>query len=424
MAKRPGRLHRKLSPTGTPLFYMTTTGGNFNDNSIYSVTITRGEDSAQPRATPSTMEVTVPGAIPSLRNSAVMLQLQQSFANKVATYSPTVTASTILRRFTGRFGSSKVEDVAYKSGVVENFTSTIICSSWSSLLNVAKRSNTAAKDYRTGSVLLTAISHPSLTSVIPGSYGDLADFDFVAVSDPQLTYSAAISKYGTDIGTLVSHWRAGTMRFDPIRRRVALLTSRVETEWPILRSQGISPATWEQPIENANKQYTIERRTADGTPYTQVWPLPSGSSPVLLEEETVDWLHIRPVTNNFNYYMDAINKESNLPRTELQSLTIDLAHLLSSPKPYDQRIGAQLLALEAGDPIYLSGDWPQAIRTPYFANQIKETITPDGWEMTLSLYHPRDVLGLADAQIPTVPPRVWDSALTTWNTSPGTWNSY
>lgn len=426
MAKKPGRLHRKLSPDGSPLFSLTAGGTTFNDDSIISITTHRGAAQAETSIAPSTMEFRVPGAPNILRDSDIRLRLTTAAAAKFAVNTGILT-SGITDRFNGRKGTTSVEDKAWKTGsTAADFNSTLVASSWTSVLRNRRSKFTATAGASQFAPLLAAFTNSNVNTRQPIEYSgaESSYSDTVAVTETDLTFSDVVTKYGTDLGVLFQHRRNGTVNIQSPRWRNYLLSLRATSRWPILRSQGISPAQWEQPIEAASEQFVLTRRTSTGTLYTQTWPLPASASPVMLETTDIDLTQIIPRTTNYEYVMNGLNHRTNGRRMALNSLTVDMIMLLSSTKPVDRRIAAQLLELEHGDPIYFSGDWPQAIRGSYFASQITENIDSETWEMVIDLSHPRDVLGLIDGEIPQAPPRVWDQFVTTWDETPLTWNDY
>jgi hypothetical protein len=95
------------------------------------------------------------------------------------------------------------------------------------------------------------------------------------------------------------------------------------------------------------------------------------------------------------------------------------------PRPHarpvqQRRPGTRLLVLEAGSPIYLSGDWHHQLQGIHFAVGITETITGAGWTLNLELAPSYHVVGSIS---PTVPARVWDSATYAWSAESRTWNA-
>ena len=93
--------------------------------------------------------------------------------------------------------------------------------------------------------------------------------------------------------------------------------------------------------------------------------------------------------------------------------------LLKMGTPYALKIAAQMLTLEAGEPVYLSGDWPTRLQGVHYAEGITETITPNEWRFELSLIP--HALG-AGTPSPSVPPLAWDSFTTAWADETRAWD--
>src|SRR5690606_8168113 len=96
----------------------------------------------------------------------------------------------------------------------------------------------------------------------------------------------------------------------------------------------------------------------------------------------------------------------------LPSIEVDLLYLLSSGRPYHVQQAGMLLALNAGDPIGLSGDWQPSLRGIHVVTGIDETINNNEWTLKLSLIPHATVFGSAS---PAVPALVWDSATYAWD---------
>lgn len=419
MAKKISRLHRKLSPTGAPMFQLRVGNETYTDDELHSVTIRHGSSGPGASHPIPTIEYAVSGLIGTYHNQPVSLRLTPTFASRFAGYSAgAFTAARLAPRFTGRGAGKNVTDER-----TDKYSTTATGSGWTALLEGAARLITPSPGERVSTLLTRTFAHPGMGNRIPTKYANPNDFDHVQGETEPATTKDIISKYATGIGIQIQQERDGTIEFLPISRRRALMLQQLESyRLPILRSQGISPAQWAQPIEQADTQYVLEWATANGTEYSQTWPLPDGLTPFMLEQQTVDWRHVTRASGNAEHLMNALTIDRNLPRTELQSLTIDLIYLLSSGNAYHRRIAAQLLALDAGDAVFLSRDWVPLIRGPYFAQEITETIAPNEWKLQLTLSHARRVLGMYDHEIPEVPARVWESARLAWNQTTATWN--
>lgn len=426
MVTKPGRLHRKLSPNGESIFRLTVGDNVYDDSQINSFTSRRGEASAETAISPSTLEFKMPGAPNFQRDSRVILRLTPEAAARFAAGTG-ITAAMVQDRFRGRKATTTVDDVAWKVGAnKQKFYSTITASSWTSVLRKRRSRFTATAGDSQFKPLLDVFTHPNVNVEQPVTYsGAEATYsDTVAVTESDLSFDDITAKFGTDLGVLFQHKRDGSVNFMSPRYRFYLLGSRAGFRWPVLRSQGISPAQWAQPVESASEQFVLTRRTSTGTIYKQTWPLPGGAAPVMLETTDVDLSQVVPRTLNYEYVMNALNNRTNGRRMAMNSLTVDMIMLLSSKREVDRRIAMQVLELEAGDPIYFLGDWPQAIRGSYFASQITESVDSESWSITIDLSHPRDVLGLTDENIPQPKPKTWDQFVTTWDNTPGKWNDY
>lgn len=416
---KQSRLHRRLSPNGNAIFTLRVGDTTYNDHTLHSVVIRHGASGPEASYSPSTVEFSVAGLIGEYHNLPVRLSLNSAFAERYASYSGGAFAADWLTdRFVGRGAGRTIKDEA-----PDKATTTAQATSWSVLINSARRQITPVRGERVSTLLERALKHPGLGNRIKTKFDSNQYFDIVQGEVKPASAKDIVSKYGTGLGIHIQHERNGTLEFLPIARRRAVMMQQIESNrWPILRSQGISPATWKQAIENADKQFVLEYATSNGSEYSQAWPLPDGITPFMLEQQSVDWRHVTRDTDNSDHLMNSLTITKNLPRTELESLTIDMIYLLGSKNVYHRRIASQILNLHEGDAVFLSNDWVPLVRGPYFAQEITETITPDEWTFELQLSHSRKVLGLYDWEMPEVPARVWDSARKAWDSTNSTWN--
>jgi len=421
---KPGKLHRKLSVDGSPIFEAVAGSLTFGDDAITSINISRGNADASPDVSPSTVDLAVVGAQSVDRNAVLSVRLTDAAASRFAFGG--IAANEIADRFNGRRGGLNVEDVAWKAGKVEKFYTQISGASWTSLLRNAARTTSPEAGANVASALVWAWDHPDLSGKQPLAWAPLDTFDTTYAKEWGLTFSDISTKFGTDMGTLFQHRRDGSVRILSIGYRRQMLFDRLETEWPVTRSQAISPATWSTQIESASVQYHMIRRLPSGALYEQDWPTPVGSTIVLLKREDIDVSQVLPtgIYETYRLLANSLNHQSNSSRLEIEAIKFDMIHLLSSSKIVDRTIAAQLLKLEAGDPLFLSGDWPEAVRGPYYANQINESIGPNSWEISIDVFHAKDVVGMFDNETPEIPGKVWDSLVSEWNVTPGSWNSY
>ena len=421
MSRRvPGRLHRMLSPNGAPLFELKVGDHTFTDDTLHSITIHRGTSGPRESSTPSTIEFEVTANhIPFFYNSPIELRLSLALAQRIAADSAGTHDDNSLRwRFNGRGANQSITDI--RTGLQQT---TATGTSWAALLFNAARLVPVQPDELICNLLERALSHPAYLYQVRPAFALYSDFDRVQGPVESMPFQDVISKYGTGLGVDVQYRRGGETHLVPLVRKREILFQRLNTfRWPVLRSEVLSPASWHQPLETASEQYVWKYATANGSEYETVWPIPVGLDQTRLRRTEVDWRHATYATENYRHLMDALTITANQRRTSLNTVSFDLLHLITSDNPYHRRIASHLIALEAGDPVYFSGDWLPIVRGAYFAQEITETITGQEWTMQLTLSHARNVVGLYENEEPTVDAIAWDSAAADWDSADTTWN--
>lgn len=410
------RLHRRLSPNGAPLFSVAIASRPTQyDDTIKSISISHGKDGTAGGLTPATCELETVGQLNVSFNRSMTVRMSSELASRIAAYNPRVTASLIRDRFRGRVGSNTIRD----RGDHLNPESRIQGSSWSALLSASKRKVAIPANRQVQYQIRDFMNDPALGSRIPLDRPAEVSYDVTVGDEESATFSDKFAKYSTDLGILLSQGRDGTVQLRSFTYRRADLERRIITDYPVLRSEAISPAEWSQPLEMAGAQLVMETTDGDVT-----WQLPSGvETGVVLGERRLDWKHVYRRTNDYVYFLTAENLNTNAPIAGVRQITVDLIRLLTSDRVYDRHMAAQLLALNEGDPVFLGADWPGLIAAPYLAQGIDEKISPDEWSLTLNLEHSRNVLGYQDSDTPTIPARVWDQARYAWDTETRTWNA-
>lgn len=423
------RLYRLAKPTSVARMFniITERNGTLTDNQISSITLTRGADSATGGLNPSTLEFTTAGAVFGGNNSNINLEFTHDYAVWLAGQDPSgrAVAAAVRPRFTGRLATSAVED---KGGTRWNTTFQAV--HWSSLVTQKRAAYKAYKGNSLSYLIKRALEDTNLT---PARYSvqSLGDSDEI-LSDATdwISSSDIIDKYATGTGYQLRETRSGKIVLVPLAHRRAEGRTGVKYQFPLLRSEVIAPARWAQDVESVSTQlaitYGISR--TEPTTYTQTWPLPDQSTPTALTvTEDVDWSNILTngsgETAHYRHYMNARNAQLNGTRTSLRSVSINMARLVKSPVEYHRRIALQVLGMEVGEPLLLSGDWPQAVRGLHFAQQIKETVTADEWTVELFIHPASTVTGELWNERPPMPAYVWDQAATPWNTTPAAWDS-
>lgn len=412
---KPGRLARTLGLTGSgPFFglYSSTVGGLY-DEQINAATIHRGKSGRGGGVHPSTLEITVPG-LPALdaTGSSVRLFLREVPAARLAARLGT-TGPAIERRFTGRLGQVDVEDTG------KRFSTSYSAASWISRLNYAPARSTPTAGQSVKRVIadLLTLNRPAPLAGIEVTFH--GEFDAVATTSEPVTFKDAIGTYTADLGILIRETRAGVSQVLSLPYRLDYAQRTLAAALPLTRSQAISPAKWAQRNEWPPVIVDYDVTNENGARVTRTAQIENttGESP---ERLALDWSYIHPTTDQLYQHAYGMVYESSPRQYTVPSVKIDLLHLIASPKQYHRDQAGQLLRMEAGDPVYFSGDWPARLRGVHFAEGITETIGPDEWTLDLSLVPYSHAMGSPNN--PAVPARVWDSAGNTWNTETRKWS--
>lgn len=404
---RPGRLYRKLADVPKPLFQLSTANtGTMTDDQIRSITIHRGKSGAGGGISPSTVEVALANNIVGKAGEIMTVGLTGAAATAIAAKFSTDPdkPAYIAPRFSGRLGQQTMDDQGKRQ------FNTLFGASWSAQLPNSPKSYSFASGVSVGD-LLTTISKPSyLSNRI--SVTTAGEFD-TTWGVAEGTFGDLVGKFAGDIGILMSDSRAGTLQIRTLEWRRDSALSRMDIAMPLTRSQAISPASWTQPNEGMPPAYQLTYRLTDNSENTTVIGDPL-TSPV----EERNWTYFKSWTDQWKY-IHALRAAGFDDRFRIESIEIDLLYLLSSPKDYHRQQARQIIEMQPGDPLYLSGDWPASLRGIHFAEGIREEINPDQWTVTLDLVRFREVVG---EESPAVPPRVWDSALNQWDQETKKWS--
>lgn len=409
----PGRLYRKLPTVPRSIFSFNSTPATFFDAEISSVTITRGADQRGGGHTPSILEITVPGAVTAALNGATCrFSIRTAPANAIGAMVGK-TGAQIMRRYHGRVGAMGVDDEGTR------YSTTISASSYTQQMLMSPGLEPVVGGRTVKRVLedhLGVHDGSQLSGIEFGAYGT---YDRVARDEEnRMTFSEVVSKYAAELGILIRQTRAGRTEAYTSEYRRDLATGIQLSNMPHLtRGQVLTPARWQQSNEQpgARVEYTITNE--NGVPVTRVAEIATNIGTVETVEK--DWAHV--YADTLQTYLEAYGLvwERSARIYRLESISIDLLHLITSDNPYDRQQAGNLLTLEEGDPIYLSGDWANALQGVHFAQQIKETITSDSWQLDLALYPIVQVLGTIT---PPVPARVWAAARYPWSDESRTWN--
>lgn len=330
---------------------------------------------------------------------------------------------TIKHRYFGRVGKQIVNDTG---GIWDSskWHSSIYCSKWQSQLENSDRVGNQINgepvmylfkhfmnpEY-SGLPQIPASEYPSANS----DYGTMVnDYD---LSEAKIPYSEFASRYFKAPGFYVQNTRTGADRVLTLQYRWSVGQNRLKNWLPLTRSQVLSPATWEQPNENRPMNHEITWKGASGNLTYTAGPDPSDAR---IPRQTIDISYIR--FNSEYQPQHRANLEYGADRSDagyrLPSVTVDLLYLIGSSSYANQRQAYQLLTLEMGDPLFLSGDWYGNVSGIVYASEITEKITADEWTLTFALTTATETVGEWTTDVPA---KTWESARYEWKDAAGQW---
>lgn len=407
MARGESRLWRKLGAT-SPLFQFNYGSTTLSDNSIQSATIHRGGEGVSP----STLE------LPTIAYGSVATGESCNF--ELSAYGNDLINSLIgstgvgrARRFTGRIGQQSVDD----RGGSKQY-STYLAASQSAQLPAIRKTYSFAKGALVRDVIRAIMNPPSLPEYTVANSDSVGMYGHVWEPIENKTYGDLIGKYTTDLGIYARETRAGSIQLQTNEQRNRDATTDLATVLPLSRSQGLAPAVWEQRNETRPRNYLLKYYNAAGSLVQQIY---GDQADTLAEVIDLDMSHVQ-FREGIQPQQEAFARRARewLSAYAIPSVKVDLLQLLSSPSAYDRVQAGRLIGLEVGSPMYFSGDWHPNLRGISYADEIKETITPDTWELELKLTPSQEVTGDIS---PDIPARVWAHAAYPWNTETRTWGN-
>lgn len=409
VANKPGRLYRKLDWLPKPLFRVhSSTTGERDDDTIRSISIHRGKSDPGGGISPSTCEVEYSDYAVGKAGETLTVEVASAAA---ATLGSRVGqgAGGVAPRFKGRVGKQSVIDRgAYRR------QSTLFGASWTAQLSTSPKTYSFAPGTSIGTLLSTILKPSHLPQIATATQGTF-DRTWDAITDE--TYSDLIGKFSADIGILIRDSRFGRTDILPMPYRRDDALAKVATSPPLVRSQALSPAEWEQPNEISPVVYRLKRRDVNGNETIEITS-PGGTIDGTEPVQDLDWTYFREYTDQW-FYIHAMRSQGFDDRFRISKITIDLLQLLSSERLYDRQQAGRLLILNPGDPVYFSGDWPGGLRGIHFAEGITERIDSNTWEIDLELVNFRETTG---QNPPAIPARVWESATYPWNDETRKWD--
>lgn len=415
---KPGRLRRTLDPiVGTGwLFAMYTPSYSAYEDVITSVTITRGTNGRNVGHNPTTIEIGYAGRYDTLTTGEQQrVFLREAQGTALATFLG-CTYADIMYRYQGRLGVIDVDDTG------KLFHTTTGGSSWLTQMNFSPASFTPTAGESLNSLYLDMTKADSPARGIDfGTALGVTNVSHFAAGESTL-FKSGLGDFVEDIGVMFQERRDGSTLSYSHSSRNALANTRLATEYPLMRHQAISPGKYKQSNERPAKriEYTIYNETGGLATRVAEIENPTGE---LRETEQVDWSRwqVHDVDNQLNREAYARVFDSSARLYQVPTITVDLLHLIRRGNTYAKQIAKQMLMLEVGEPIFLSGDWPPRIQGVHFAEGIKETIAKDEWTIELSLVPSAAAIGYTS---PEVAGRAWDSVNTSWNSQTKKWNEF
>lgn len=413
---KPGRLRRILTPIiGTQWAFTMGTGAFAEaDDTIQSVTITRGTNGRNVGHNPSVCEVRVNGRKDGFTTGSPMsVILREDPASRLGAHLG-IGGPDIAYRYRGRLGNTSIDDTG------KRFDTDLAGSSFLTQMNYSPASFTPGAGQTLGSLLLdmTKANEPIRGIDFGTLIGEVGMVHYPA-GQPTL-YKDGIGDYAADIGIVLQERRDGSTLAYSHFTRATLVDNRVLSDYPLMRQQAISPARYEQSNERPAKSvdYTIVNSSGGVATRTAQIENPTGEN---REVEQVDWTKWQVSGVDNQLYREAYARvfESSARLYSIPTIKVDLLHLLRQDTTYSRRIARQIPAIEVSEPVFLSGDWPPRLQGAHFAEGIKETITADEWSFELSLVPHAAAIGTIS---PEVPAKAWDSLTKQWNSETREWN--
>lgn len=401
------RLYRKLPPAAIPFTTVHIGGKFYSDSQIKSIKISYGKSGNSLSAEVPTATIEIVGKIPMAYNSHVQI-------------STNLTGSGI--RFIGRVGSQSFIDHSPTKRI-----STVVATGHSIRLF---RDETVFDAYNSINTLGHAVKfmfNRASVNRVPGGSGQISSSMWAA------DYFREIKEYKSKdvlalfekVGIAVVHTRAGGVKYIHPADRLPLMEKALREQYPIQRSNAISPATHEQGTSyvDARPRLTYHIKNSEELQYSDLFSryFPGVEIPAQAADTEIEELV---------YSTDAWKYPAriNLFRTLLKqwvtpSIKVDLLLLLNG-NSYAKKLFSQLVKAEEGDFVTFSGDWDTDLRGAKVIQGIEEVISPTEWSLTFSLGHPSAVFGWSDLFEPMPSPReiTWDQKTTNWDNETTRWD--
>lgn len=418
---KPGRLHRVLDragiAVGLPKFFLgfSDMGGSYDDSKICSFSIHRGKSQRGGGYAPATVEAQFKGqpVIESLAGRNLVASMSNTAAADLAALIGTSSA-TLQPRGRGRVGNLEVQD----RGDGRQPITTATAASWLNMNKYLKATHTPLAGQSLFNVLSYTIPQSEQAYVNVHFHGVS---DTVATNQDPVTFADALSKYAQSPGILLRERRDGATDVMTIDFRKSWADQRLLTQVPLTRAQVLAPATWAQPNQEIGVRVVYNAVNPNDFAFTHTVD-PTDDGMRMRETLEIDWGYIKTAGTLGQLTKEAkgIVYDKSPQDFRLPTVTIDILALIASGKSYHLAQVNNLLTLEAGDPVFLSADWPEMIQGVQFAEGVTEKIDSETWEIELSLLPYSSVTGISPS--PVVPGRVWDSMPGRWDDQTKRWD--
>lgn len=393
----------KMLGATKPMF-LVATGGNlsFDDNNVFSINIKKGNDSADSGISLNTAEFSVSEEISNLVGARISIALNSYGASLVASLAGNVTEEQIRERFYGRTGIVSIEDQG------KFRTTTVNCSSWLAELKKSKYDPPVTVGQKVGEAIRLSLAMGNLAvHYTPVTHGS---FDTILRAPEKFAFKDLVSEYADTMGIQVRETPgARQVQIRSIEARKNDVRERSNSVPHITRSAAISPGKYRQSIDDWKRTHRAITVMPDGSQNIISFGFLNRVDKTFVDIQEIDYTNVRRDTGQILDWVRALEFRSSHLTIDPESITVDLLYLLTSDSEHERHQAGYLLSLQAGDPVFFSGDWQGYLRGIYFAQEISETITPDSWLIELRLYPAQVIIGDRMADFEPMP-QTWEAA--------------
>lgn len=409
------RLYRRTPFLPKPLFTTSHNEGmSETDDMITSITIKHGDSSGEALGlSPSTATIEILDYRTPTLGATATVSLTNAAAQAIASMTG-ANADIIKPRFRGRVGAQSVEDVPT---INRRRVTTLEAVSWSRQLSNAIQTASGHVG-RNVAVFLQDLMAPGWGSFDSVSRADGIDsYGSIAKDQGEVTYNDAAAKFLNDYGLFSRQKRGGGIDLLTRSHMRTYALNNYKSLMPLSRSMALSPAEWNQGIEDTQRNYYLIWTKPDGTIGAGNYGDQNDPTRPVIEK---DLSYIKISGNHLETFGQSLRASEWTGAYEVPSITVDLLHLLNSEYQALRIQAGQILSLQPGQIVTFSGDWFESLRGIYFVEGFSETISPDAWNITLNLIPFQNITGELS---PVVRPRTWEMSTDRWEEADYSWES-